>query len=63
MLIECFMGAFEVKFLAEAIKLSLLAAVRVSRGSGGFGFERPVHAFMATVLLWFTRFDELGDDA
>jgi hypothetical protein len=49
--------------LAEAIEFALLSATGVSRGSGGFGFEGSVHAFMATVLLWFTGFDELGHDA
>jgi hypothetical protein len=56
------MGAFEIKLMAEGIEFGLLTATGVSPGSGGFGFEGSVHAFVATVL-WFTGFDELGHDA
>lgn len=63
LLIQGLMRAFEVKLMAEAIEFALLAVAGVSRGSGGFGFEGSMHAFMAAVLLWFTRFDELGHDA
>jgi len=55
--------AFKIKLMAEAIEFTLLGAAGVSRGSGGFGFEGAMHTLMATVLLWFTGFDELGHDA
>ena len=60
LLIECLVRALEVKLMAEAIEFALLSAVGVSRGSGRFGFEGSMHAFVAAVLLRFTGFDELG---
>src|SRR5439155_5678848 len=39
LLIECFVRAFEVKFMAEAIEFALLSAAGVSWGYGRFGFE------------------------
>lgn len=57
------MGALEVKLVAKAIEFTLLSAAGVSWGSGGFGFEGSMHAFMAAILLWFTGFDELRHDA
>ena len=57
------MWALEVECLAEAIEFVLLGAPGGSRGTRGLGFERPVHPFMAAVLLGFPRFNELWQDA
>jgi len=58
--VERFVGTLAVKLIAEAIEFALLSATGVSRRAGRFGFERAMHAFVASVLLRFTGFDELG---
>jgi hypothetical protein len=61
--VERFMRAFEVKLLAEAVKLVLLGTAGLRWRAGGFGFERTMHPLMAAVLLWCTGFDAFWEDA
>ena len=51
LLIERFVRAVVVIFLAEAIEAALLRAKRAARRAGRFRLERAVHALMAPVLL------------
>ena len=61
--VECFVWAFKVECLAEAIECALLGTLSGGQGASSLGFERPVHPFIAAVLLGFTGVDELRQDA
>jgi hypothetical protein len=52
-----------VEVRAEGIEATLLGAAVSCRRDGGLGLEILVHAFVATVLLGLTGFDEIGQDA
>jgi hypothetical protein len=56
------MWALVVELLAEAIKLALLSPSSVGWRACGFCLQRAMPAFMAAVLLGFTRRDALGED-
>jgi len=58
LLVQCLVRPLLIKLGEEVVELSLLCSKVPRRWSGGFGLECSVHAFMATVLLRFARFDE-----
>ena len=62
-LAEGFVGSLVVELSPEAIEVELLSPEVLIRGPGGLSLEGPMHAFVASVLLWFSGLDELGDDA
>ena len=57
------MRTLMVELVAEVVELLLLCAKVGAGWSSGFGFQRAMHALVTTVLLWFTGFDELRQDA
>jgi hypothetical protein len=58
--IESFVWPLVVKFLAEAVELTLLSGQISCRRAGGFRFQGTTHALVTTILLGFARLDELG---
>lgn len=48
---------------AEGVEAPLLRREVAGGRSCGFGFERPVHALVSSVLLGVRELDELGVDA
>ena len=47
----------------KAVEPSLLCSSVGGRRSCGLSLERPVHAFVSSVLLWVSGLDEFGVDA
>ena len=57
------MRALLIVATAKSIEALLLGRKTLPGRSGGSLFERPMHAFMAAILLWFAWLDPFGEDA
>jgi hypothetical protein len=60
---ECLVRTLMIALFTAVVELSLVGAKMYPRRSGGFGFQRAMHALMAAILLRFARFNELWQDA
>ena len=57
------MGAFLIELVPEAVKTILLLEAIGPRRSGGFFFEREMHALVTAVLLRMAWLDALDRNA
>jgi hypothetical protein len=59
-LVEGFVRTLLVVLVLKLVEASLLAGQVAAGRTGGLGFESSVHAFVSSILLGMSRFDQLG---